>query len=182
MNVNSRPYNQSPSVTLCGPYSSYGREPPTLFFLHLIHAICQHYETSQYNFCLSLVLSGVECRTQSVRTVHHRPTQQPRRQGRGCMFAFYPQTHTHTEARGSMQTLHAVPLSAAFFIFFLLRVLQMSCPLRHPVPSLRSLPPPGDLSQPLTASGALLDWIYMICPSINGEREKEMVVYLQRVR
>ena len=120
VNVNSRPYNQSPSVTLCGPYSSYGREPPTLFFLHLIHAICQHCETSQYNFCLSLslLLSGVECRSQSVRTVHHRPTQQPRRQGRGCMFAFYPQTHTHTEARGSMQTLHAVPLSAAFFIFF----------------------------------------------------------------
>lgn len=45
VNVNSHPFNQSPSVTLCGPYRSYGQEALTLCLFHLIHAICQHYQT-----------------------------------------------------------------------------------------------------------------------------------------
>lgn len=97
------------------------------------------------------------------------------------MFALFTQTHTdsHTHAQGAMQTLHAVPLSAAIFFFSSSSffsacspdVVSSSSP--RSFAALRSVPPPGDLSQALTASGALLDWIYMICPSINGERGRE---------
>lgn len=72
-----------------------------------------------------------------------------------------------------MQTPYAIALSAAFFffsVFFRCRVLFVTPFLCF---ALLGSPPPRDLSQPLTASGALLDWIYMICPSINGERESE---------
>lgn len=103
-------------------------------------------------------------------TVNERLTQLPRRQGRGCMLA-----HKHTQ-KGTLIALcrhfmQSPSLLHSFSSAFSPDVVSSSSP-RSFAP-LYSVPPPGDLSQPLTASGALLDWIYMICPSINGERERE---------
>lgn len=163
VNVNRHQHNQSPSITLCGPYSSYGAEDLTLCLFHRIDAICQCYQEQAacFIFCPSLSLSTMK-HMSLFSTVNERLTLLPRRQG---MFAF---PHTHS----AMQTLMQSPsLLHSFSSAFSPDVVSSSSP-RSFAP-LYSVPPPGDLSQPLTASGALLDWIYMICPSINGERERE---------
>ena len=162
-------------------------------------------DAAVHNFSpsLSSSLAGVDCRSQTVIGLATRDPHSSR-EGRTegvCLLS----AHRHIlMLRALLQSLHTVPpplslspslsvsFSTAFFMFFSAcspDVVSSSSP-RSFAP-LRSVPPPGDLSQPLTASGALLDWIYMICPSINrerqGERERErekeeMVVYLWRVR
>lgn len=166
VNVNRHQHNQSPSTTLCGPYSSYGAEDLTLCLFHRIDAICQCYQEQAACciLCPSLSLGAMK-HMSLFSTVNERLTLLPRRQG---MFAFRTQTHLTALCRRFMQS---PSLLHSFSSAFSPDVVSSSSP-RSFAP-LHSVPPPGDLSQPLTASGALLDWIYMICPSINGERERE---------
>lgn len=96
-------------------------------------------------------------------------------------------TDTHACAQGATHAIYAAQFTGAFFFF----CMFSRCRVLFVTPFLRSAlfgSLPGDLSQPLTASGAPLDWIYMICPSINDERVEEgkgrekWAVYLRGVR
>lgn len=109
-----------------------------------------------------------------------------RGQSTRCVFGFITHKHLNTLAHSGFDVdtgssfPHSLSLALSTEVFFsLLQVPEASCPpLGHhfPWPPLclvtpPHLPMPGDLSKPLTASGAQLDWIYMICPSIKKSED-----------
>lgn len=131
-----------------------------------MHAKCQQNQLHHF-YPLLFIFLGLRWRRARILTPSTR-NQHSSCEGR-AVAACWLCTHKHTNAEGYAD---AVGPSAAFFIFC---VFSRCCVL-FVTPFLRSAPLgslPGDLSQPLTASGALLDWIYMICPSISGENGRE---------
>lgn len=182
VNVNRHQHNQSPSITLCGPYSSYGAEDLTLCLFHRIDAICQCYQEQAacFIFCPSLSL-GTMKHMSLFSTVNERLTLLPRRQG---MFAFRTQAHTQTHTHSAMQTLHAVPLSAAFFFFCVFsrcRVLFVTpflCSALLGSPARRLVTAPNRIRS--TARLDIHDLSIHQWGEGEREKEREMAVYLRR--
>ena len=171
VNVIRQQYNQSPYVTLWGPNllkkDSLLLSACSLRWMQNLNLIRLNYQTLVHCQHYHWLVCSTGSTNSGVSTRNPHSSWEGRAEGVRLLF-----THTNILAQGAMQTPYAVQISAAFFFF----CVFSRCRVLFVTPFLCSAllgSPPGDLSQPLTASGALLDWIYMICPSINGEKEGE---------
>lgn len=121
LSVSRHQYNQSPSITLCGPYSSYGAEDLTLcLFRRTQRAICQCYQ--EQAVCLIFArlchYHGLSVKCMSLLVLSTRGSHRSlegRVEGE-CLLSARKRAQTHT-LTALRRRFTQSPLSAAFFFF-----------------------------------------------------------------